>query len=382
MIHYLYFLSVCTFFTFGGFNPPTTQDMVSRNRLLSLPSRSTKKVINWNDIRTASAACTFPEWPKHAFVSRGDYREEAHLEKVIGGPLYVHQRHLPRLPIPTLEETAHSLLPTAIPLAASDDEVRTLIQATEEFVTDAEPLQQRLEKRNKEMQEDSSWLQLWWNQLGYLRVRDPVVVNVSYFFQLEDDDTLPPQSPPPSLSPRHEDDDNDRNMQIARGAAILTAVAEYRKLVCSGSLPAETIGRKNPKTPLCSTAFKYMFHSCRIPRREADVYKIYDPSRYQHCIVAIKGQFFSMNFVDDKEDPMSISTIERGLRLCLTMARKNEAFSKRSLQLGLLSGGNRDTWARNRTLLKSIGGLEMESALHRLESGAVLLCLDDEVRYA
>ena len=193
MIHYLYFLS------FGGFNPPTTQDMVSRNRLLSLPSRSTKKVINWNDIRTASAACTFPEWPKHAFVSRGDYREEAHLEKVIGGPLYVHQRHLPRLPIPTLEETAHSLLPTAIPLAASDDEVRTLIQATEEFVTDAEPLQQRLEKRNKEMQEDSSWLQLWWNQLGYLRVRDPVVVNVSYVFQLEDDDTLPS---------RHEDQDS------------------------------------------------------------------------------------------------------------------------------------------------------------------------------
>ena len=79
---------------------------------------------------------------------------------------------------------------------------------------------------------------------------------------------------------------------------------------------------------------------------------------------------------------MSVSTIEKGLRLCLTMARENEACSKRSLQLGLLSGGNRDTWARNRTLLKSIGGLEMESALHRLESGAVLLCLDDEVRYA
>ena len=101
--------------------------------------------------------------------SHGDYRAEASLESHIGGPLYSKQASLPRLPIPSLKETVDRFLPTALPLAKDDEEKRTLVQAADKFVSEAVELQKRLEARREEMG-DSSWLQLWWNTLGYLQV--------------------------------------------------------------------------------------------------------------------------------------------------------------------------------------------------------------------
>jgi carnitine O-acetyltransferase len=101
--------------------------------------------------------------------SHGDYRAEAPLESHIGGPLYSQQASLPRLPIPSLKETMERFLPTALPLAKNEEEKKSLIAAAEGFVTEAVELQKRLEGRREEMK-DSSWLQLWWNTLGYLQV--------------------------------------------------------------------------------------------------------------------------------------------------------------------------------------------------------------------
>ena len=48
--------------------------------------------------------------------SRGDYRNEVHLERVIGGRLYENQTTLRNLPVPTLKDTIDRFLPTALPL--------------------------------------------------------------------------------------------------------------------------------------------------------------------------------------------------------------------------------------------------------------------------
>lgn len=101
--------------------------------------------------------------------SHGDYRAEAPLESHIGGVLYSKQHSLPRLPIPSLRETVDRFLPTALPLAIDEEEKASLIKVAEGFVSEAKELQKRLEARREEMK-DSSWLQLWWNTLGYLQV--------------------------------------------------------------------------------------------------------------------------------------------------------------------------------------------------------------------
>jgi hypothetical protein len=49
------------------------------------------------------------------------------------------------------------------------------------------------------------------------------------------------------------------------------------------------------------------------------------------------------------------------------------------VELGWLTSNDRDSWADARNELIQAGGMVMEEALTKLESGAFLLCLDDEV---
>lgn len=314
-------------------------------------------------------------WPKPVVVTNGDYRAEAFLEEHIGGPLYANQTKLPRLPISTIQETLERFLPTALPLAKNQTEIENLQAAVRAFPQQAQELQRRLIERRDVAMGDSSWLQLWWNTAGYLQVRDPVVVNVSYFFHFSDDATLPTYR---HFSPG-----------VMRGASILFAAAEFRKMVADGALPCETIGRKEPKTPLCSTPFKYMFHACRVPKREHDVVKLYDPSQHTHAIVARKGQFFSVDFVDKQTgNPLPVTVLEERLDEIVKEADErmddndenyDDHENSIALSLGILTSNDRDSWADARDELIRAGGKQMKDHLERLESGALLLCLDDEV---
>lgn len=305
------------------------------------------------------------KWPQPVVESHGDYRADAYLEKtVIGGPLYANQASLPSLPVPSIEDTLSRFLPTALPLVESKDEKENLLSACAGFPTEAAKLQRKLETR-RESEQVSSWLQLWWNTAGYLQFRDPISINVSYFFQLSDDETLPPCG------------DGRKSLGVMRAAAVLKAVGEYRKKVCSGELPVETIGRKDPKIPLCSVAFKYMFNACRIPRKEQDSYRMYDPSLHKHCIVARKGLFFAVDFVDDEGNPLPFAVLESLLQLTVELADEIQEHGD-VLKLGWLTSDDRDSWANAREELINAGGSRMEQALARLESGAFLLCLDDK----
>jgi len=221
---------------------------------------------------------------------------------------------------------------------------------------------------------DTSWLQEWWNTEGYLRIRDPLVVNVSYFFHFSDDGTLSSSSLVDAV-------ENSKSLGVKRGAAILVATAEYRKLVCSGSLPHDSIGRREPNTPLCSVAFKYMFNACRIPWKGKDTYKMYDPSQHRHCIVSCRGQFFAVDFVDGDGDPLPLSMIENRLQRCVVEAEmigEGEVENSGVTNLGWLTSNDRDSWADARAELLRVGGEKMVAALEKLESGAMMLCLDNE----
>jgi carnitine O-acetyltransferase len=107
-----------------------------------------------------------PSWGGTKMIeSRGDYREEAFLEQRIGGPLYSNQSKMPRLPIPSIQETLQRFLPTALPLARTKEEEESLKEACRRFPEQAKDLQDHLMARRNGDFKDSSWLQLWWNQV-------------------------------------------------------------------------------------------------------------------------------------------------------------------------------------------------------------------------
>ena len=318
-------------------------------------------------------------WPVKMVESHGDYRDETWLEEHhTGGEekgrnltttmMYSNQSELPNLPITSIEDTLKRFLPTAMPLAESKDEMKSLQRAIDKFPNQASMLQKRLSER-VDQSKNSSWLQHWWNTLGYLQVRDSVVINVSYYFNFQDDKTL-----------RTGDSTSNNPVQIQRAASILYACGQYRNLVTSGRLQPDTIGRN--KTPLCMTAYKYMFHACRIPRLEQDSYRIYDPHVYKHAVVACRGRFFKIPLIDNVTgEVISVSTLESHLNLIMEFADSassknddNESAAAAITELGYLTGDNRDVWANARTALLDCTG--MSEAMEVLESGCVMLNLD------
>lgn len=110
--------------------------------------------------------------------SSGDYRDEAYLEDHIGGQLYSQQHSLPKLPVPNISDTLTRFIPTALPLAKSDEEKEALRKACQEFESQASELQRRLVERKEVEMKDTSWLQLWWNTLGYLQVSYQCNMNI------------------------------------------------------------------------------------------------------------------------------------------------------------------------------------------------------------
>eukprot|EP00555_Chaetoceros_dichaeta_P004188 CAMPEP_0198260534 /NCGR_PEP_ID=MMETSP1447-20131203/9492_1 /TAXON_ID=420782 /ORGANISM="Chaetoceros dichaeta, Strain CCMP1751" /LENGTH=700 /DNA_ID=CAMNT_0043948229 /DNA_START=186 /DNA_END=2288 /DNA_ORIENTATION=- len=351
------------------------QSLVASSRQRIPHHNTIQKIKTRPSCSSTTSTTSLKRWPKPTIESSGDYRTETHLEQTIGGPLYTAQPNLPRLPIPSIAQTITKFLPTALPLAKTEEETQSLQDACDKFPEQAAVLQRRLEERDGGVEmKNTSWLQEWWNTEGYLRVRDPLVVNVSYFFHFSDDGTLSSSSLVDAV-------ESSKSLGVKRGAAILVATAEYRKLVCSGSLPHDSIGRREPKTPLCSVAFKYMFNACRIPRRGQDTYKMYDPSQHRHCIVSCRGQFFAVDFVDGDGNPLPLSIIEDRLQRCVVEAEMiggGEVENSGVTNLGWLTSNDRDSWADARAELLRIGGRKMVAALEKLESGAMMLCLDNE----
>ncbi|RHZ01301.1 hypothetical protein DYB26_009016 [Aphanomyces astaci] len=275
----------------------------------------------------------------------GDYREEEDLE-VASQQLYKHQKSLPKLPVPSLADTCALYLQTVRPLTTDAEFVATKAAVHAFLKGPLGPvLQKRLEARAAS-RPNSSYLAEWWNTLGYLHVRDPVVFNVSYFFHFSDSVHLAQRS------------------QVGRAASLLVASMAFRNQVASGTRPPETLGKG--QTPLCSTAYKYMFNACRIPRRDADSYRIYDPSTHHHVVVMRHNKFFK---VHQGPTPLSFLEWTSILTHILDVAGSIES------SVGVLSSENRDVWADARTQLLADGNA---ATLRDIESAVLLLCLDDD----
>ena len=152
-----------------------------------------------------------------------------------------------------------------------------------------------------------------------------------------------------------------------RAAAILRATMEFRAQVADGSLEPEQLGAK--KTPICATAYKYMFNACRIPRREQDSYRIYDPARFHHVVVMRHNKFFSFSLVHEATG-RTLTFME----ICHQLSRIIDAAGPKESSIGALSAENRDIWADAREELVRNGN---EAALSEIESAVVILNLDD-----
>lgn len=281
----------------------------------------------------------------------GDYRNEADLEPA-SQPLYRFQRELPRLPVPKLSETVALYLRTIAPLLSPQElaENERLAKAFLAPGAIGETLQRRLEARAAD-RKDSSYLSEWWNTLGYLQVRDPVVFNVSYFFHFADSFHA------------------EQRSNVGRAAALLRGSMEFRALVASGQLEPEQLGAK--KTPICATAYKYMFNACRIPHRQSDTYRIFDPARFNHAVVMRRNKFFKLELLTFKGAVLSFKQLVAQLERVVKLADESADVAP----VGVLTAEDRDKWADARDELIAFDPAN-EASLRVIESSVLIVNLD------
>ncbi|KAI0023067.1 acyltransferase ChoActase/COT/CPT [Xylariomycetidae sp. FL0641] len=299
-------------------------------------------------LRTASRQL---RTPKNFIMAPASKRSNSSLpagyaEDKSKGPMLRFQDSLPRLPVPTLQETAARYIKSLHPLL-SESEFASSKKAVEEFVKPGgvgEELQKKLVAR-REDPNTKNWIYEWWNDAAYLSYRDPVVPYVSYFYS-------------------HRDDRRRRN-PAKRAAALTTAALEFKKQVDAGTLEPEYM----KKLPICMDSYKWMFNACRVPARPADHPVKYDPSVHKHLVAVRKNQFFT---IPHEVDGQQLSTAE----LEAQFARVYELAQHQKAPVGALTSENRDVWTDARAKLLGASP-KNKVALEAIESAAFVVCLDD-----
>ncbi|KAF2279242.1 acyltransferase ChoActase/COT/CPT [Westerdykella ornata] len=265
-------------------------------------------------------------------------------EDLAKGAMLRFEDSLPRLPVPTLEETAKRYLKSVHPLL-SKEQFENTTKCVKEFVAPGGPgeeLQKRLIAR-RENPEIRNWLSEWWNDAAYMAYRDPVVPYVSYFYSHRDD--------------------RKRRDPAKRAAAISTAVLEFKKAVDNGSLEPEYM----KKLPIAMSSYKWMFNCCRIPRPGSDTAVKYEAKDSAHIIVVRNNQFWKVaHEIDGKQ--LNTRDLETQFRRIYDSGIKNTP-------VGLLTTQNRDVWAKVYSKLRQN---DLNSAtLKDIESASFVVCLDD-----
>lgn len=265
------------------------------------------------------------------------------------GPMLRFQESLPRLPVPTLEETAARYVKSLHPLLSAA-EYDTSKKAVEEFVRPG-GVGRRLQEKLVARREDPAvrnWIYEWWNDAAYLSYRDPVVPYVSYFYS-------------------HRDDRRRRD-PAKRAAALARAALEFKAQVDAGTLEPEYMR----KLPICMDSYQWMFNACRVPARPADHPVKYDPAeqKHKHILAVRKNQFFKIpHEVDGKQ--LNASELEA------QFARVYElATAQRAPAVGALTSENRDVWTDARQVLLDASP-KNAAALEAVESASFVVCLDD-----
>jgi len=260
------------------------------------------------------------------------------------GAMLRFEDSLPRLPVPTLEETAKRYLKSVHPLL-SETEYNQTTKAVEEFVAPGGPgekLQKRLVQR-REQPGTKNWIYEWWNEAAYMAYRDPVVPYVSYFYS-------------------HRDDKKRRD-PAKRAAAISTAVLEFKKMVDGGSLEPEYM----KKLPMAMSSYEWMFNCSRVPQKPADTTVKFPFKGNEHIVVVRKNQFWKFSHEINGQQ-LNTSELEVQFRRILEDA-------ERAPPVGVLTSQNRDVWTETYSKLKA--SHVNATSIEAIESASFVVCLDD-----
>ncbi|XP_076265090.1 carnitine O-palmitoyltransferase whd isoform X1 [Rhynchophorus ferrugineus] len=258
--------------------------------------------------------------------------------------LYSYQSSLPRLPLPSLNETMTRYLKSVRPLL--DDETFNKM----------EKLADEFEKGIGRKLQFYIWLKSWWStnyvsdwweEYVYLRGRYPLMIN-SNFYGIDAIMLHPTTN------------------QAARAASIINSLLRFRRLLDRQELDPILL---QDMVPLCNWQYERIFNTTRIPGDEAD--KIMHFSDSNHITVYHKGRYFKV-IIHHKGRILLPAEIQMQIEQILKDTSEPQPGEEK---LAALTAGLRRHWADVRQIYFSKGVNKL--SLDAIEKSAFVVVLDD-----
>ncbi len=268
-------------------------------------------------------------------------------------PTFAQEDSLPRVPLPTLEESCERFLSWCAPLLTPGELAETRAEV-EEFLRPGgwgRALHSALEEYNAR-EEVNSWRDTFW-PYRYLGRRDRIALNANFFFLFRDS----PQT------------------QVERAAGLVAGAVAYKRQIDEETIPPVVLRGR----PQSMEQHKYLFSSTRIPGAELDTSRTpYSetwpgPSRERHVVVLHKGRMFRMDVLGEDGTPHSLGDLESGLRAVMKAAAEPAAPDS---SVGHLTTMARAEWAGTRESLIALHPGNAES-LEVIETALFCVCLED-----
>jgi carnitine O-acetyltransferase len=264
-----------------------------------------------------------------------------------------NEDRLPRVPLPTLEDSCERFVAWCAPLLTADE-----LAATEAAVASflrpdspARKLHTALEQYNAD-EGVYSWLDTFWPS-RYLGRRDRIALNANFFFLFKDSD----------------------QGQVERAAGLIAAAVHYKLLLEEERVPP-VVQRGQA---LSMEQNKFLFSTTRIPGPLQDTVRAPyteewpGPSQARHIVVFFRGNMFRIDVMGSDGRPHTLDDLAAGLRAVM------EADAMRAAQaasVGHLTTKARTEWAASRRALIACHPGNAD-ALDTVETALFCMCLED-----
>lgn len=266
---------------------------------------------------------------------------------------FSNEGRLPRVPLPTLEDSCERLIEWCAPLLTAE-ELAATEAAVAAFLRPDGPghkLHTALEHYNLD-QGVHSWLDTFWRS-RYLGRRDRIALNANFFFLFKGSD----------------------QPQVERAAGLIAAAVNYKLLLDEELLPP-VVQRGRA---LSMEQNKFLFSATRIPGHVQDTIRAPytqewpGPSQARHIMVFFRGNTFRMDVIGSDGRPHTVDDLVMGLRAIMKAGAMRAASDA---SVGHLTTKARAEWAASRQALLACHPGNAD-ALDAVETALFCLCLED-----
>ncbi|GAA2796484.1 choline/carnitine O-acyltransferase [Saccharopolyspora taberi] len=264
-----------------------------------------------------------------------------------------NEERLPRVPLPTLEDSARRFVEWCAPLLTSAElsETEAAVAAFLRQDSPARKLHAALEEYDASP-EVRSWLDTFW-PARYLGRRDRIALNANFFFLFKESDLR----------------------QVDRAVELITAAVGFKQRLDAEQIPP--IVQRGQA--LSMEQNKFLFSTTRIPGAEQDTVRTpYSdewpgPSQARHIVVFFRGNAFRLDVFGPDGAPHTPDDLAAGLH---SIIKSGAVRADRETSVGHLTTKARAEWAASRQALIALDPANAE-ALDTVETALFCLCLED-----